>query len=317
MNLTLRMPTRLGMARPDEIVRVALTALLGVMFAGSALAAGVAEITGSDPGSRMRVEFDGDRLRIDPQAQRDAEGYMIAREGKVYAVTRQDGKPMVIDVGAMMQMLGPMLKQMAPPQTFDDVGEFKGIRALGRKETVAGIEGTVHEVVYVTRDGREERTEMVLSRDSRLIEMGRAMMAMGMAFQKSLGQSPSPGSEVLERQLRDSGEGVLRFGNDYKLLSLSGSAPDASRFQLPAEPMAMPAIGGLPGLSPNPAAAGAGAQTAPQQPSSGFSLPGLFGGKVERQTERVENKVDRQVDSATDKAVDKVLERALGRILGR
>ncbi len=96
MNLTLRMPTRPGRARPDGIVR---------------------------------VEFDGDRLRIDPQAQRDAKGYMIAREGKAYAVTRQDGKPMVIDVGAMMQMLGPMLKQMAPPQTFDDVGEFKGIRA--------------------------------------------------------------------------------------------------------------------------------------------------------------------------------------------
>jgi len=317
MNSSTRMPMQPGRARIRGLVPVLLTMLLGVLTAGSALGAGVAEISGSEPGSRMRVEFDGDRLRMDVPAQRDAGGYLIAREGKVYAVTQQDGKPMVIDVGAMMRMLGPMLTQMAPPRTFDDVGEFKGIRPLGRKETVAGIEGTVHEVVYLTRDGREERTEMVLSRDPRLVEMGRAMMSMGMAFQQAIGQATPPGSEVLERQLRDNGEGVLRFGKDYRLLSMSGTTPDSSRFQLPAEPMAMPSIGALPGWPPTPAGAGAQSPPAPQQPSSGFSLPGLLGGKAERQSDRIESKVDQEVDRATDKAVDKVLERTLGRILGR
>jgi len=311
------LPTTLRCRLASRLLRYWLVMLIGLTVAAPSWAAGVAEIAGADPASRMRVEFDGDRLRMQPLGS-DAGGpsYLIAREGKVYAVSQQDGRPMVIDVGAMMQMLGPMLRQMAPPQTFDDVGEFRSIRPLGRQETVAGIVGAVHEVVFVNREGREERKEIVLSGDRRLVEMGRAMMSMGAAFQQALGQAPAAGGEALEQRLRERNEGVLRFGTEYRVLSLSGTTPDSARFRLPAEPMAMPAMGGLPGLAPAPGAAGRGSAPA-EPPASGFSLPGLFGGKVERQTGRVEDKVEREVDAATDSAVDKAIERALGRLFGR
>jgi hypothetical protein len=235
--------------RRPRFARASLAAtLLALASVGSAFAGGAAEITGAGPESRMRIEFAGDRLRMEPKASQ-GESHMIARDGKVYAVSSQGGQPMVIDVGAMMKALGPMMQQMAPPQAFDDVGEFRSLRALGRTEVVAGITGEVHELTFRSRDGKEQRSELVLARDPRLLELSTALVAMGAAFQKSLGQPSAgdAGSEALARQLRERGQGVLRFGSDFKVLELSGTTPAAARFELPAAPMAMPALPGMPG----------------------------------------------------------------------
>jgi len=233
--------------RQPPRVRAALAAaVVALTLAAPALAGGVAEVTGSRPDSRMRIEFDGDRMRMEPLSGQGA-SHMVARDGKVYAVSQESGKPMVIDVGAMMKALGPMMQQMAPPRTFDEVGEFRSLRALGRTEVVAGITGEVHELVFRNRDGQEQRSELVLARDARLLELSTALVAMGAAFQQSLAPRSADGSEALTRQLRERGEGVLRFGSDFKVLTLSGATPAAARFELPAAPMAMPAMPGMPG----------------------------------------------------------------------
>jgi hypothetical protein len=270
----------------------------------------------------MRIEFDGNRMRLEPKSAPNG-GYMIVRDGKLYSVALKDGQPMVLDVGAMMQMLGPTLRQAAPPQALDDVGEFRSMNPLRRTEVIAGITGDLHELVYTTRDGTEKRTEIVLASEPRLIELSSAMMAMGNAMQQAFGDKSTPGSEALERQLRDNGKGILRFGDEYRLVSLAGPTPAAARFELPAAPMAMPSFPGMPGMpgmgSGAPAAA-SGAQSAgapAAAPATGFSLPDLFGSKADRQKSRAEDKVGSEVDAAGDRAVDKAIERAFGRLLGR
>jgi hypothetical protein len=283
-----------------------------------ALAGGVAEFSGSQPDSRIRVEFDGDRMRMEPLAQRGS-GYVIARDGRLYGVSVNDGRPMVIDIGAMMQSMGPMMKQMAP-QGFDDVGEFKGIRSLGRKETVAGIVGEVHELRFVTRDGVEERKEIVLGSDPRLLELSRAMLTMASAVQKSAGLNPTGGADEMARQLIGKNQGVLRFADEFRLLSLSGNAPAASRFELPAPPMAMPAIPGFMGGAAQgavPPAPAAGQPPAAESGQPALRLPEWLGGKAQQQSDRVQGRAENEANSTVDNAVDKAVDRIFGRILGR
>ncbi|MES0873901.1 hypothetical protein [Sinimarinibacterium thermocellulolyticum] len=262
---------------------------------------------GSDK-QRITYEFDGALLRMDVP-QQDG-NYMIMRDGKIYSVTEQNGQPMVIDMSGMGKMLGGIAQQ-SMASVNQDVDQFISLSDTGRTETVAGISGKVHVLTYVD-DGERKTEEIVLSNDKNLREMSDSMMLVSETMAKAFGVQIPEGSKRMSAELK--GQGVLRFGTQYKLVSLSGSTPPPSRFTLPAQPQQMPDLGSLfsGGAAANADAGAAGAANT----GGGNPLGGLFGQKAQRQQERVEDRANQEVDQATDEAVDKVLDKAFEKLFG-
>ncbi|WP_370308607.1 hypothetical protein [Sinimarinibacterium flocculans] len=265
--------------------------------------------TGGDK-ARMTYEFDGDLLRMDVPDQPD--GYMIMRDGKIYSVAQQNGQPMVIDMAGMGKMLGGMA-QRSMANIDQDVDQFISLEDTGRTETIAGIKGRVHVLTYVD-DGQRKSQEIVLSNDKSLSEMSRSMMRMSEIMAQSFGVELPEGSKRMSAEITGKGSGVLRFGNEYRVVSIDRSTPSSSRFKLPAEPQQMPDLGNL---FSGAAGASAGASASGSANTGGGNpLADLFGQKAQRQQDRVEQRTDQEVDQATDSAVDKALDKAFEKLFG-
>lgn len=296
-----------------KLHRSVAIALLGVLPLSAWAGGRIVLDVGEDDGERgtMEFEFDGDRLRMD-MPQSDAQGYMLLRDSKVFMVTNQGGQPMVFDLSAMGQMFAGMMNHA----DLDVGNELNGVYRLedtGRTETVAGIEGRVYLASYTDEDGTNRTDEMVIGSHPVLREFSQTMGAWGQALAASFGVDTARASyDESMALIYGKGDGVLRFGNTYRIASLSQADIVASRFDLPANPQQMPNFGAL--LS------GAGAD-APAAESAEERRGGLFGNilgrqaerQVDRQTDKVENRTQREVDGA----VDRVFNRALDGLFGR
>lgn len=281
-----------------------------------AWAGGTAQIeTGSGQDrSRATVEFDGAKTRIVTAINGGGDvgqGEMIFRDGKIYAVVHSNGQPTVMEMGSMFKMMGGMLQQQAAtsPDAFDDVVRYYGLTATGRAETVGGVRGEVFRLDYETKSGQRKSEELVLGTQTTLREMNESMAALGVAMATAMGVTEAEGSRQVQAEIARKKLGVLRFGEDYRVVALDSATPPASRFVLPAAPTALPELPAgvsLPGMGSNGAGSSGG--------NSG--LGAIFGQKVERQQERVEARTEGEADAATDRAVDKVLDKAFGKIFG-
>lgn len=273
-----------------------------------ALAGGKAVIEMGDGGerARMQVEYD-DAGALRMGVEQTPHSYTLLRDGSLYSVTAQPGQPpRVIDMAAMIRLAGSMAAT-AGHDPFSAAGEVASITRLehtGRSESVAGIRGEVHRLTYTDDQGREHTEELVLSDDPRVREMQQAMQAMGMVMARALDQADLAEGNLLQHRLDDAGQGLLRYGDQYRLVEVSSQAPPAARFELPAEPMAMNGLDMFAGLG------GSGNDAATRDE------PGLVEEKVDRQQRRVENRTEREVDRATDRAVDKAVDRAIDGLKG-
>lgn len=293
-------------------------ALLGsLLLAPLAFAGGTAEFEAGSGSDRARVSFEFDRqqLRMTPMKAdgSEGEGYSIFRDGKMYSVASNDGQLMVIEMGAMMKMMGNMMaRQPRVSDGLDDITEFHGLKATGRSETHAGVTGEVHTLEYSNRAGKRESKELVLAKNSALFEMGVAMSQFSQSMAASMGQPlNTPGSKAIEDELRGRKLGVLRVGNDFRLTRLDKATPSASRFKLPAEPMQMPA---MPAGMQQMFGGDAG------DPAAGLDASeaqGVVQEKVDRQKQRAEERANEEVDTATDQVVDKALDKAFNKLFGR
>ena len=300
-----------------KIRTLPFTAALGLMLPLAALAGGSAEIrsgAGKDQ-TTARIEFDGPRtLRMEGRGQQEMPGYMLLLDGKAYSVVQQDGSPMVMELGPMMKMMGAMVQSPAMQQPLsgpEEIVRFVSLVDSGHSETVAGVDGRVHTLTYVDGNGQTQTETLVLSKDARARELTAAMMEMGRVMSRAAGIKPQPGGDQLAAEMSTRGQGLLRYGNDFTLVSLDGKTPAGARFKLPAEPMQMPDLGGL------MSSGGAGASGSASGSAGGsLSLPGIFGQKAERQQQRVEGRADAEVDQATDEAVDKALDKAFDKLFG-
>jgi hypothetical protein len=143
--------------------------------------------------------------------------------------------------------------------------------------------------------------------------MSESLDLMGKTMAQIFGVQVPDGSYRMSQEIMGKGNGILRFGNEYRLVSISSDTPSASRFNLPAEPQQMPDLGNL--LSG--ANAGASGSASGSANTGSNPLGGLFGQKAERQQQRVEQRADQEVDQATDTAVDKALDKAFDKLFGR
>lgn len=270
-----------------------LMGVLALGFAGAAQA-GMASI--QNEGGISQLEYRGAQyLRM----ATDAEGYMLHRDGRLYMVQGRPGQETVMDAGAMLQMF-----RGAMPDTGPQPQRIESLEPTGASETVAGISGEVWSLKYVDDKGRNQQTDLVLSKDARARELSEAFNGFSLTMLRLSGEDTAP-AERMMAELKKKGRGILRYGNEMKVTYLSGDQIASSRFELPVEPMAMPDFSGL---------AGRGSQPAANSDTS--AAGGYVGEKAQRQQDRVEDRADQEVDDATDKAVDKALNKVFDKIFG-
>ena len=105
----------------------------------------------------------------------------------------------------------------------------------GQPETVAGVTGERYRVSWVDSEGRARIDEAVLTDDSLVLEMQDALLGgMTRAIARGTGVS---GHETAERELERRGLAVLRFGDDFRLESISDDPQPDGRFAMPSKPV--------------------------------------------------------------------------------
>ena len=306
--------TRIRSTAPAFSATLVVSAVLAACTLAAVPAAQAAgsveyEVKADADRARMTIEWlDNSRMRMDMQVAGMPAGmkaWQVMRDGKIYSVTINEGKPMVLEMGGMMKMMGSMLgaQGMKGGETLNDVQEFHSLKPTGRRETVAGVAGEVFLLDYKPGEGQRQQVEVVLSNQRTVREMTEAMLAYGKLMSSAMGHVDPAGSRRLESEMQQRQLGMLRFGDQLKAVNISAKAPSAQRMELPAAPMTMPQIPGMAGF---PAAAGSRA------PASGAAQR-----QVERQQDRVADRAQSETDAAVDKSVDKAIDKALGRLFGR
>ncbi|MFA5662831.1 hypothetical protein [Castellaniella sp.] len=209
-----------------------LGALLAALAPVPALAAGTAVVTdhSSGAGDTMTLAWlDDGSLRINADAD-NPDNYMLIQGDKVYAVSFEAGAPLVMEVGGMLKALGGLAQD---GQGVDQPlpARIASVEPTGKTETVAGIEGRVYQITAADQDGAQKTVEAVLTNDARAAEMTRVFVT-GLLSVFEQGRA----DDILTALPAD-GKGMLRYGNDYALASISDRAPAADQFKLPAPPM--------------------------------------------------------------------------------
>lgn len=224
-------------------LRALISGLALTVLASSTWAGGTAVMEAGMGANRVSttIEFNDGNMRL-RTAMPGVDGYMVMTETGIYMVTAQGGRPTVLDLGAMMSMLGGMAGEMMQSQGLNltnGVGEFIEMNDAGRDETVAGISGRLYDLTYVNDRGDRQTEEIVLGRDATLRELTETLATwsrmMAAYLSVDLGDSQGAMDELLQH-----GDGILRLGSGYRLSSIDTSAPDPSRFALPAAPQQMP-----------------------------------------------------------------------------
>mgnify|MGYP003632751187 CR=1 FL=1 len=255
-----------------------IVVVLGAALGGAAWA-GQASIQSTAGGqtTSVQLEYSGSKyLRMNIPEQQDS--YLLVRDGRAYSVGVQEGQAYVMDLQSLPNV------GFASVGT-SEVGAVSDLKNTGRVETVAGVRGEVWLLTYSDANGAIRTDELVLSSDARARELTRAMTAMA----QSMANAPS---NPLAQQIGD--KGVLRLGDQMRVTAISAGEPDASRFELPAQPTAVPALGSI-----------------------GDAIGGLFGKKVDRQIDRQQDHADQRVDWETDQVLDEKVKGFMDKIFGK
>ena len=229
--------------RMKRLLTLAITA--GIAFPAATLAAGsaVVKIHGAQFGARSAASSEQSQVSwLDPDNVRmempGTDGYVLETDGKLYSVMNMGGQKRVLDMASMMQMAKAMAK--SADTAGPGMGAIKQVSDTGKTRTVGGIEGHVYSVSVTDGKGATRESEMVLTDDPRVRDLTKAYLGMmaGMA------DSYSPGTNAggWMAGLPDPYDGILAFGDQYEVVSISDKAPDAGRFKLPGKPMD---LGGL------------------------------------------------------------------------
>jgi hypothetical protein len=210
---------------------------LGSLTLVSAAQAGKAVVSAAE-GSAI-FEYQGDSLRI---GSADISNYVVVKGGDMYVVSTQGGQPMVIDAGAMLQGMVASGTNIAPSALSARIGDLE---ATGRRETVAGIDGEVYLVSFTDDQGQAQREEVVLSTDPLALEFRDALFSMASLAEQFADQQSIDTGRDLQQRLNEMDAGVLRYGSEMSVTSLSGETVAAERFALPAAPMDMQGLGNM------------------------------------------------------------------------
>lgn len=223
-----------------------LSVVFAMLFSVSAWAGGSAVLESSGGSETVTLEYEGQRIRLSASQQERQGEYLLIDGTSAYAVSHESGQPRVLDMAVMGQMFGAMAGAVGQlPTQLDHIpGTIEHLKPLQHDETVAGIVGQVYELLYTDNKGQQHTIEVVLSTEPQVVELAGAMLQVSQTLATVFGQPTAP-LERFNRLLLGEGRGLLRVGDDMRVLSLNGVAPSADRFVLPATPSALPDFGVL------------------------------------------------------------------------
>lgn len=191
-------------------------------------------------GENVTIEYrDDQNVRM-----RSTDGsYLMRQNDEVYVVSREGGDWQVLALSGFAAMMGDMASGAGQAEVASEPQEDFNFNNTGRTEVVAGIEGSVYEVVET--DGwsdREVVAELVLTDHNGAVQAYHGMYsivsAMGsMAGQQGLG-------DLMSTAYGGDGRAILRANDDWRLVSLDDSRIPDNYFVLPAEPTTIPGFGG-------------------------------------------------------------------------
>ncbi|MBN2854815.1 MAG: hypothetical protein JXK51_01075 [Halothiobacillaceae bacterium] len=154
---------------------------------------------------------------------------ILLEHGALYAITQIGGMPIVANVADVDQMAralghGGVFSGQIDKQLAKSISAFE---ATGRNETVAGIVGAVYQITWQDNQGKSHTDEAVLTKNATVVELSRALQNLSTAAHK--------GWDARSAEIIHKGFGVLRYGKEYQLRSVSAQAPSASALALPAQ----------------------------------------------------------------------------------
>ncbi len=296
-------------------MRAGLVFLFSWVVAAGYVFAGSADMETSD-GNHMKVEYDGDNLRIDTG---QAGSYMVVNADGMYVINTSGGKVTVLDIGKMMGMFGDMASTAPSVAT----SKIVSLKAKGQREDYAGMRGEVYTLEYIESGSDQVQTaELVLSDDPRAIKLTKAITGMASAMVTASGRSDQ-GANDLQERMASLDKGVLRYGNDMWVTTISSRAIAKERFVLPAKPADMSNLAGIVEAinqgGYDVSASTDRAEQPPEQPKQEGPASGYLskaGKKAEEQADRQQSRVESKAENAVDNAVDSALDKALDKLFG-
>lgn len=245
----------------------------------------------------MTIEYRDDQ---NVRMHAPGDGYIMRQDDEVYIISREGGDWRVLalsDFAAMMGGIAAGAGQNTAPDSAEMEDGFD-FRDTGRTEVVAGIEGTVHEVVESDGwgGGGEVVAEVVMTDHDAAVQAYRGLFsiigAMGeMAGQQGLGDMMQTAYGVSDRA-------ILRSNDDWRLVSLDESSIPDNYFTLPAEPTSIPGFGGTAGSG------GSGDQGA----DAANAAAGWLGNLTQEAGRTAEDEVDSVADEAQQETERSVTE---------
>ena len=205
------------------------TLLLSVASISTALAAGTAQIK-TDNEINTLIWQDVNNIVLEPTSSQD--GKMVVKDGKMYSVQTEGGKPQVIELGNMMQALGGLLQGM---ENEFPMPKIINISNTKKTEQVAGIQGQVY-LLEVEEKGERKTVEAVFTNDKTVVEMIDVYISF---IELMMGQELAKKLINFHKDFPETHKGLLRFGNDFSVSSINNKTPDPQLFELPATPMNM------------------------------------------------------------------------------
>lgn len=182
------------------------------------------------------IEVSAEKMRVgtDP----DKGGYLIARDQRLYVVSTLAGRQMVMDAVQMLQLAkhtsGAMGSNLLNLDKYTrDISGFVRLTDTQRKETVGGITGSVHQLVYTDGNGNERMVETVMTHNPTMAAMTEQLLALAQTIHANASSTGQDGVHLLTKEIRQRKLGLLRFGNELSLQRLDDKAVSANRFALP------------------------------------------------------------------------------------
>ena len=202
----------------------------GCLAPAAVLAAAQATVRAGD--RTLTVAFDGPDARVDVSGV--AQGYFLLRDGRLYTVLRMNGTPMAMDAQAAAGLLGSLAWKPSP-QMIDSLTAHE---PTGEHQTVAGRAGEVYEVSYRDLEGRDRSGKGVLGDQPEVRELTQVLAAIAQRLQTA-SQAPAQGMEQVVGALDDRGLGVLSYGSEFRVETLTVAPLAPGRLDLPAQPSAL------------------------------------------------------------------------------
>lgn len=161
--------------------------------------------------------------------------HVLAIDGKAWGVAKVAGHPVTMDLDQLATLLGQQnaLSRLGPDAVVPS--QITSLEPTGQRETIAGVDGERYRVSWVDSEGQARIDEAVLTEDPLVKEMQLALLGgMTRAIARGTGVT---GHEAAEQELERRGLAVLRFGDDFRLESISDARQPDERFAMPSKPV--------------------------------------------------------------------------------